>query len=799
MIEATVVEPTTVASTVVVHGPPLVRSPLFAYRLLMGIVLTLLGMVLLLVFEQALLGLREDLATLQASFPSWLPTTLEIVIGVTIIGTILATNVGLLVTRRFRWFGLVNAAAVLAIVLTNVTAEAVIALATSDDLVDAAQSVNSEISLGNSGLASVIAVLTLTSPWINRRLRPWVVAVVGAVVSLSFIGATVAVVTLPFDIGMGITAGALVALALRTPDRMPDGASVAAALTASGVDMADIDRASVDARGSVPWFGTTADGSRIFVKSLGSDQRAADLLFRLYRWVRLRNSWDRRPFPSLGRAVEHEALLSLAARAKGIRTPQLLAIGAVGSDGMLLAYERITGKPLDDLPPEEVTPAMVQGLWRLVADLDRAGIAHRDLRLANVLVAENGTPWLIDFGFAELAASHALRLRDVAELISSTSAKIGAGAAARSAVEVLGPEHVGEALPWIQPLGISSATRTRIGRSKDFERLRKTVADVVDSPEPPPMRMERVSGRTLLLLGSFALAAYVLLPQLAEASGFFGEVRSADLRWVGVAAVASALTYVGAAIGVVGAVPVRLSVGLVVAVQVASSFASRVTPAKLGGMAANVRFLQRRSIPTATAVSAIGLNTIAGLVVHVSLVTLVALAAGSSNDVTLPVPNGLVVAAVTVGLAVVGAVLWAIPAGRQLLTANLVPALRSAWATVSTIARTPSKLVALLTGSFIVTFSYTIAMLASLRALDANVPVATAALVYLVGSAVATVAPTPGGVGATEAALIAGYTAVGVDPGVAFAAVLLFRLVTFWLPILPGWVALITLQRRGDL
>jgi uncharacterized membrane protein YbhN (UPF0104 family) len=54
-------------------------------------------------------------------------------------------------------------------------------------------------------------------------------------------------------------------------------------------------------------------------------------------------------------------------------------------------------------------------------------------------------------------------------------------------------------------------------------------------------------------------------------------------------------------------------------------------------------------------------------------------------------------------------------------------------------------------------------------------------------------------VGATEAALIAGYTAVGVTAATAFAAVLLFRLVTFWLPILPGWLALVGLQRSGRL
>ena len=50
-----------------------------------------------------------------------------------------------------------------------------------------------------------------------------------------------------------------------------------------------------------------------------------------------------------------------------------------------------------------------------------------------------------------------------------------------------------------------------------------------------------------------------------------------------------------------------------------------------------------------------------------------------------------------------------------------------------------------------------------------------------------------------EAALIAGLTAVGLDRDVAVPAVFLYRITTFWLLILPGWIAFVLLQRRGDL
>ena len=48
-----------------------------------------------------------------------------------------------------------------------------------------------------------------------------------------------------------------------------------------------------------------------------------------------------------------------------------------------------------------------------------------------------------------------------------------------------------------------------------------------------------------------------------------------------------------------------------------------------------------------------------------------------------------------------------------------------------------------------------------------------------------------------EAALVAGLTGVGMESGVAVAAVLSYRLVTYWLPILPGWISFRHLQQKG--
>jgi tRNA A-37 threonylcarbamoyl transferase component Bud32 len=57
-------------------------------------------------------------------------------------------------------------------------------------------------------------------------------------------------------------------------------------------------------------------------------------------------------------------------------------------------------------------------LWAEVGKLHRAGIAHRSLRAANVMVAPVGPPAIVDFGFSELAATQRQQDLDVAELLS---------------------------------------------------------------------------------------------------------------------------------------------------------------------------------------------------------------------------------------------------------------------------------------------------------------------------------------------------------------------------------------------
>src|SRR5213080_4585039 len=120
---------------------------------------------------------------------------------------------------------------------------------------------------------------------------------------------------------------------------------------------------------------------------------------------------------------------------------------------------------------------------------------------------------------------------------------------------------------------------------------------------------------------------------------------------------------------------------------------------------------------------------------------------------------------------------------------------RSAAASLLLVARRPGKMIMLVAGSALVTLAYVGALVASVEAFGGGPGFILVGAVYMGAAALAAAAPTPGGLGAIEAALVAGLTGVGMSSGLAVSAVLLYRLATYWLPVAPGWLSLRLLQR----
>jgi undecaprenyl-diphosphatase len=263
----------------------------------------------------------------------------------------------------------------------------------------------------------------------------------------------------------------------------------------------------------------------------------------------------------------------------------------------------------------------------------------------------------------------------------------------------------------------------------------------------------------------------------------------------------SGLSIVGAGVSLIGTTALALPLWRTVAAALASTFAGRLAPANVGSLATLGTFLYKQGATVPEATASLGLDAVGGVVVHVSLLAVSAVAVGQVPHAAVHLPRhwlaGLLVAA---GLAAAGVIgVWVTLRGGTELGERVRRAVRQGWDGLVAALRSPRRALQLIGGSVLITVSQVLTLYLSLLALRGHTAMVTVAFVYLAGSAIAAAAPTPGGLGAFEAATVSGLALFGTAGGPAIAGVLLYRLISFWLPILPGAIALRTLRRHHHL
>jgi glycosyltransferase 2 family protein len=249
----------------------------------------------------------------------------------------------------------------------------------------------------------------------------------------------------------------------------------------------------------------------------------------------------------------------------------------------------------------------------------------------------------------------------------------------------------------------------------------------------------------------------------------------------------SALTYVGAAATLWACANGAVSYWRLLITQVANTFAATTTPAGVGGLALSVRFLQKGGLSTVRATTAVALQQSVQVIVHVALLIFFSAAAGAGTDLSHFVPNATVLYLIAgVALGIAGAFLF-VPTLRRWLGTEVRPKLKEVTRDLVDLAHEPKRLGLILLGCAGTTLGAAMALWASVEAFGGDATFVTVTVVTMVGGTLASAAPTPGGVGAVEAALIGGLAAFGVPAAVGVPSVLLYRVLTCWLPVFIGW------------
>ncbi|MEV6688443.1 lysylphosphatidylglycerol synthase transmembrane domain-containing protein [Streptomyces sp. NPDC051130] len=704
-------------------------------------------------------------------------------------------------------------------------------------------------------LAPVIAYMTAVG--MTRRPR-WRVAL-WVVLLLDAFAMLVSGYTTPFSIILTVLIGWSVAYgtlyAVGSPNVRPTGQNLLAGLRRVGFQPVSAMRAEapdsaetseVSDRGR-RYHVTLEDGPPLDVTVVDREQQAQGFFYRVWRRLTLRGITTRRSLQSLRQALEQEALLAYAAIAAGANAPKLIATSELGPDAVMLVYEHLGGRTLDSLHDEEITDELTRNAWEQVRALQSRRIAHRRLTGDALVVDRSGNVILTDLRGGEIAAGDLVLRMDIAQLLTTLGLRVGAERSVASAVSVLGPDAVADCLPLLQPIALSRSTRATLRRlareradrereavlessraakaareadsaaspAADRKAEKRALDDALDGareedllsqirrqvllirPQAPvePARLERIRPRTLVSFIAGAFGAYFLLTQLAHVD-FATIVGQAQWGWVGAALAFSALSYFAAAMSLLGFVPERVSFRRTVVAQVAGSFVKLVAPAAVGGVALNTRFLQRAGVRPGLAVASVGASQLFGLASHVLLLLSFGYLTGTEKTPEMTPSRTVIAGLLTVAVLVL--VVTAVPFLRKFVVTRVRALFAGVVPRMLDVLQRPQKLMTGIGGMLLLTACFVMCLDASIRAFGGGqaISYASIAVVFLAGNALGSAAPTPGGIGAVETTLTLGLIAAGLEKEVAISAVLLFRLMTFWLPVLPGWLSFNFLTRK---
>jgi uncharacterized protein (TIRG00374 family) len=392
------------------------------------------------------------------------------------------------------------------------------------------------------------------------------------------------------------------------------------------------------------------------------------------------------------------------------------------------------------------------------------------------------------FGSAEYGATDAQLQSDIAQLLVTMSDVYDAKSAVAAAISVFGKDAIltasgrltKSAVPYRVRHSVTDA-RAVISAARD-EVKRQTGADRIQVET-----ITRFTRKQLIQMVLLVALVYVAYPFISTVPTFFTELGTANWWWALVGLAVSALTYIGAAMALWACADESVSFKNLVIAQVANTFAATTTPAGVGGLALSTRFLQKAGLGSLRATSAVALQQAVQVITHITLLIVFSAAAGASADLSHFVPSATMLYLIAgVALGLIGAFLI-VPRLRRWLATAVRPRVKEVGADLVELAREPKRLALIILGCATTTLGAALALWASIEAFGGNTSFVTVTVVTMVGGTLASAAPTPGGVGAVEAALIGGLAAFGVPTAIGVPAVLLYRILTCWLPVFMGW------------
>ena len=519
-------------------------------------------------------------------------------------------------------------------------------------------------------------------------------------------------------------------------------------------------------------------------------QELTGTLLEMWNNLRLRGI-SRWVSPSLKAQAERSSFTTLQALRAGVFTQEPIGI-ASASDSIILVMSALPPTtPLTELG-ENASDEVLDRAWEQLHFAHSRGISHRALTPEAVVVDSSSDVWLLDWDSGEVATTELNQSIDIAQMLVLTALAVGPERALEAGRRCVGEETLIACAPVIQKPVLPAEINQRLRRSDLLGDLRAALVGDSEAETAPTADLQRFRPRTIFTIAVAFIAVFIVVGSL-NFSDIVTTVKSANLWWMLTSAVLACLIWVGSAVPLVALSPEKLSLRETLVAQVAASIITIVAPAGVGPAALNLRYLRKRRVPTAMAVTTVTLMQISQALITIILLLLVMVIAGSSLSVS--VPYGTILGVVAVVMVAVG-IIVAVPKVRRWIWSKIQPTWQQVYPRLLWIIGQPRRLAAVVGGNLLMNIGYVGSFWTALLAMGGSLNFSTVSITYLTANAAGSFIPSPGGIGTVETALTSGLTVAGISSSVAIATALLYRLVTFYGRIPFGWLAMKYMEKK---
>lgn len=605
------------------------------------------------------------------------------------------------------------------------------------------------------------------------------------------------------SLAVGCMLGMLIRFASGTQNKGAWGNTIVQSLRSIGIETALLERQSEDAttvhaQNGVSLLDDNTSQSRIYkvidtqgtsfiVSVLDNQIHTAGYLLQVWRWLKFSGIAMRRDRSAYD-TTEHHLSMLLGLRNLNLKTAHPYAMSDI-SESSILVFN--TDVKLTPLAVDHISDDDALHMMQYLEIAHRHGYTHRHITASTLAQDAQGNVIIAGWQNGDYASSSPNVSIDRMQLLALLTCAIGLDRTLAVARRVWGDESVIQLVPFMQKVAIPASTRSLPGWNNTTIRdLRDAVRKLGDEETVESLEtvnLSRFSFRSFAAIVLLIVAVVVIITQL-NLQQVINAVTHANPWMAGLCFFFGVMAWVGGAIslGVFVDKDKRNYLGLFLT-QVASSFTAVSMPSGVGPAFVNLQYLRKsgykNSIATAimSAVVAVQFATTFLLLVGIGIFS-------GRNSFSGMIPTNTLVTVIGI-MAIIIALAMAIKPVRQYALKHLVPIVTTYTRQLFDVLTQPKELIISALGSWVQSFGLGFGYWAALMAFGYHTNILETTFIYLLANTIGSAVPTPGGLGAVEAALTFGFSSLGVPTALSLSATMLFRVATYWIRIPLGALA----------